>query len=106
MDYNPQGAMGGLFAPAFIVGNPQSEQAVSQWNAANLKTPPVSDFAPGSASTTAIMPGASAPSAPSRTMPLQDPYSGPQSRFTALGGVTDPMQQRAAIAASLATRRV
>ena len=34
-DYNPQGAMGGLFAPAYIHGLPASENAVSTWQAEN-----------------------------------------------------------------------
>jgi hypothetical protein len=34
-DYDPQGALGGLFAPAFIKGFAPSEKAVSQWQAAN-----------------------------------------------------------------------
>jgi hypothetical protein len=34
-DYNPQGAMGGLFAPAYIHGLKASEDAVSAWNAQN-----------------------------------------------------------------------
>ena len=34
-DYNPQGAMGGLFAPAYIHGLKASEDAVAAWNAAN-----------------------------------------------------------------------
>ncbi len=35
MPYDPVGAMGGLFAPAYIVGNPESEAAVAQWQATN-----------------------------------------------------------------------
>lgn len=38
--YNPVGALNGLFAPAYIKGDPQSEAAVAAWNAANLKKPP------------------------------------------------------------------
>lgn len=34
-DYNPVGAMGGLFAPAFIHGDPQSEAATQAWMAKN-----------------------------------------------------------------------
>jgi hypothetical protein len=34
-DYNPQGAMGGLFAPAYIHGLNASENAVAAWNATN-----------------------------------------------------------------------
>jgi hypothetical protein len=34
-DYDPQGALGGLFAPAFIKGFAPSEAAVSKWQAAN-----------------------------------------------------------------------
>jgi hypothetical protein len=34
-DYNPQSAMGGLFAPAYIHGLRRSEDAVAAWNAAN-----------------------------------------------------------------------
>jgi hypothetical protein len=32
--YNPTGALNGLFAPAYIAGNPQAEAAASAWNAA------------------------------------------------------------------------
>lgn len=35
MDYDPNGALGGLFAPAYVHGNPQSEAAVNAWRAAN-----------------------------------------------------------------------
>lgn len=41
--YDPTGALGGLFAPAYIAGNAQSEAAVNAWNAANLKTAPAPD---------------------------------------------------------------
>jgi len=41
--YDPVGAMGGLFAPAFIYGDPEAEQAVAAWLAKNLKTPPAPD---------------------------------------------------------------
>lgn len=34
-NYDPQGAMGGLFAPAYIKGFAPSEQAVAAWNAAH-----------------------------------------------------------------------
>ena len=34
-DYNPQGADGGLFAPAYVRGLPQSEAAVTAWQAQN-----------------------------------------------------------------------
>ena len=33
--YNPQGAMGDLFAPAYIAGYKPSEDAVAAWNAAH-----------------------------------------------------------------------
>jgi hypothetical protein len=33
-DYNTQGANNGMFAPAYIKGNPTSESAVAAWNAA------------------------------------------------------------------------
>lgn len=38
--YNPTGALNGLFAPAYIAGNPEATAAAAAWNAANLKTPP------------------------------------------------------------------
>jgi hypothetical protein len=31
--YNPQGALNGLFAPAYIPGNPESVAATAAWNA-------------------------------------------------------------------------
>jgi hypothetical protein len=31
--YDPTGALGGLFAPAYIHGNPQAEAAVADWTA-------------------------------------------------------------------------
>lgn len=39
--YNPVGALGGLFAPAFIYGNPESDAAVAAWGKQNLKSPPL-----------------------------------------------------------------
>ena len=41
--YDPVGAMGGLFAPAYIHGDPVSEAAVAAWNAAHLKLRPTTD---------------------------------------------------------------
>jgi hypothetical protein len=41
--YDDVGAMGGLFAPAFIFGDPVSEAAVARWNAAHLKRKPAPD---------------------------------------------------------------
>jgi hypothetical protein len=60
MAYDPVGAMGGLFAPAFIYGNPQAEAAASAWNTAHLQTPPPPDhpFTPGAASPAAPNPAA------------------------------------------------
>jgi len=40
MPYNPQGALNGLFAPAYIPGNPESVAATTAWNA-NRGAPPV-----------------------------------------------------------------
>ena len=34
-DYNPEGSLGGMFAPAFIKGFQPSEQAVQAWTAKN-----------------------------------------------------------------------
>jgi len=34
-DYNPEGALGGMFAPAYIKGFAPSEQAVAAWTAKN-----------------------------------------------------------------------
>jgi hypothetical protein len=34
-DYNPEGALGGMFAPAYIHGYSPSEQAVAAWTAQN-----------------------------------------------------------------------
>lgn len=48
--YDETGALGGLFAPAWIYGNDQSMNAVNRWNAAHLQQhqqpPPVQDVAP------------------------------------------------------------
>jgi hypothetical protein len=41
--YDPIGADNGLFAPALIRGDPVSEQAVRDWEAAHLKKPPAYD---------------------------------------------------------------
>jgi hypothetical protein len=41
--YDPTGAMSGLFAPAYIHGDPVAEAAAAAWNAAHLKTPPAAD---------------------------------------------------------------
>jgi hypothetical protein len=41
--YDPIGALDGLFAPALIRGDPVSEAAVARWNAAHLKKPPALD---------------------------------------------------------------
>ena len=38
--YDPIGALGGLFAPAFIRNDLTSEEAVAAWNARNRKYPP------------------------------------------------------------------
>jgi len=38
--YNPQGALNGLFAPAYIPGNPQSVAATAAWNANRGAPPP------------------------------------------------------------------
>ena len=38
--YDETGALGGLFAPAFIRGNPESEAAVAQWQAENFAVTP------------------------------------------------------------------
>src|SRR6187200_3370421 len=40
MAYDPVGAMGGLFAPAYIHGNPQSEAAVAKWQKENFALTP------------------------------------------------------------------
>ena len=94
--YDPVGAMGGLFAPAYIVGNPQSEQAVGAWNTAHLQTPPAPDVQP------------TAPVAPTPS-PLTSPAALatglPQStlantRFAALG-TPYPNQRRDTIAAAM-----
>lgn len=37
--YNPTGALNGLFAPAYVAGNPQAEAAASNWNAAHRQGP-------------------------------------------------------------------
>src|SRR5580765_8582399 len=42
--YDPVGALGGLFAPAWIYGDPISQAAVEAWNAAHLKVPPAPDL--------------------------------------------------------------
>jgi hypothetical protein len=39
--YDPVGALGGLFAPAYIHGNPQSEAAVQAWTTAHPYSPGV-----------------------------------------------------------------
>ena len=44
--YDPVGAMGGLFAPALIRGNRESELAFDEWMARNLKRPPAADTGP------------------------------------------------------------
>ncbi len=41
--YDPIGAMGGLFAPAFIASDPVSQDAVARWNAAHLRLRPAPD---------------------------------------------------------------
>lgn len=38
--YDPTGALGGLFAPAYIHGNPESEAAVQQWQSQNFGLTP------------------------------------------------------------------
>lgn len=46
--YNPVGAASGLFAPAYIAGNPEAMAAAGNWNTAHLQTPPpVADVPPG-----------------------------------------------------------
>jgi hypothetical protein len=48
LPYNPQGALNGLFAPAYIPGNPQSVAATTAWNAgrAPMTTPGTTPGAP------------------------------------------------------------
>jgi hypothetical protein len=48
MPYNPQGALNGLFAPAYIPGNPESVAATTAWNAnrAPMTTPGTTPGAP------------------------------------------------------------
>jgi len=41
--YDDVGALGGLFAPAYIAGDPNSMTAVARWNAAHLKRRPAAD---------------------------------------------------------------
>lgn len=41
--YDPVGALGGVFAPAYIVNDPVSKAAVDAWNAAHMKFPPGAD---------------------------------------------------------------
>ena len=43
--YDEIGADNGLFAPAYIHGNPASEEAVRRWNIAHLLLPPTSTLA-------------------------------------------------------------
>jgi hypothetical protein len=58
--YDPVGALGGLFAPAYIHGNPQSEAAVGQWNAAHLVSPPPPGPLPSAAAAAPAAPAAPA----------------------------------------------
>lgn len=64
--YNPTGANNGMFAPAYIAGNPQSQAAVDAWNAQNLQPRPTTPAAPPATPTApafgGMMPGAGAPS--------------------------------------------
>jgi hypothetical protein len=41
--YDPVGALGGVFAPAYIANDPVSKAAVDAWNAAHMKFPPGQD---------------------------------------------------------------
>jgi hypothetical protein len=41
--YDDVGALGGLFAPAYIAGDPVSQAAVAKWTAAHQKSPPPPD---------------------------------------------------------------
>jgi len=47
--YNPQGALNGLFAPAYIPGNPGSVAATTAWNANRQAQPGIAPPPPGTA---------------------------------------------------------
>jgi hypothetical protein len=55
--YDPVGAMGGMFAPAYIYGNPESEAAVQKWQAENFAMTPAMVEATRGPSTTITEPG-------------------------------------------------
>jgi len=46
MAYDPVGALNGLFAPAYIHGNAESDQAVQNWMVAHPRSPGVGTFVP------------------------------------------------------------
>jgi hypothetical protein len=46
MAYDPVGALNGLFAPAYIAGNPQADAAVQAWTVAHPHSPGVNTFVP------------------------------------------------------------
>jgi hypothetical protein len=55
--YDPVGAMGGLFAPAYIHGNPEAEAAAAKWQAENFAMTPAMVEATRGPSTTVTSPG-------------------------------------------------
>src|SRR5262245_21660823 len=87
MDYNPEGAMGGMFAPAYIAGYQPSMDAVAAWQAANRSmTPemveetrmPAAWQAPSSSSSTADALGLKAAGMPGATSGGGGSYGDPR----------------------------
>lgn len=109
-NYNAQGPMGGMFAPAYIQGFAPSEQAVQQWQQANhgLTRADV-DALRMPAASTGPSPMSAGQYPYSGPIPLNQTYGDPRGmvdpealRVLAQGGKYDVAGRRAAIAARVA----
>jgi hypothetical protein len=70
--YDPVGALNGLFAPAYIHGNAESDQAVQNWMVAHPKSPGVGTFVPNATAAPTPVAQPAVPAAPAAPAPNRD----------------------------------
>ena len=95
LSYNPAGALGGLFAPAYIPGYAPSDAAVQAWRAAHT-----SNLTPADIPSTA-MPGGAVDPAALQAMAWNQPYDLNARRNAVAAAVQAQAQAQAAQQASL-----
>lgn len=107
-NYNPEGAMNGLFAPAYIKGYAPSEEAVAAWTAANRSMTP--EMVEASRMPNPVMAQDQGMGRRQGGIPLNQSYGDPRGavdpealRVLAQGGKYDPAARRDAIAQRMAT---